>query len=103
MADVEELLPQPARAIGAALDIVRLGVHHRSAIALEVLARDDRPAENIARRPDLPSRHDDLLVALVEVVAHDDTIAQAVAHEPVELLTRESVVQQIEADVAARP
>ena len=103
---VEELLPQPARGVfrapDRAGDPVGLGVHHRVTVAPVVLAGDDVPAEDLPRRLDAPARRHQLLVALVEVVAHHDPLAQAVAHKPGQLFARQAVVQQIERNLRAR-
>jgi hypothetical protein len=42
VAHIEELLPQPARGfVGTAANIVRLGVHHGTTVAIEILAGND--------------------------------------------------------------
>src|SRR5918995_5324231 len=103
VAHIEELLPQPARGfVGTATNVVRLGVHHRTAVALKILAGDDRPTEHLPRWPNLPARCDKLFIALVEVVAHDNPVAQVVLHEPGEFLARQTIVQQVKENVAGR-
>src|SRR5688500_3603089 len=94
--DVQELLPEPAlRLTLAAAQEVGLAVHDRPAVAGVILARDHVPAEYALSGRHAPVVEQDLLVATVEVVAHDDPLAEVVVHKPAILFVAQPALAQI--------